>query len=460
MKNFASASLQHFRDICGISHCSFHTQDMFAYLCTTLTNQGYEVRSDAAKNIYAKRGNPKICLQSHYDMVCVGDCASGKDIKLIEKDGFLYAENSSLGADNGIGMACMLAQEQQDIELLFTNDEEVGMIGANNLTLGIQSHLLLNLDSEDLHDIVLGCAGGVDIESTISLTPFYKDIKTLLKTHTYMYRITSRGFVGGHSGIDIHKNIENAIVEYGFFLSALNAYIITLNAGEKRNSIPTGVDSIIICDSPLPSSFATVCQAFFDITSIVADSVDSIESTYTHAYHKDAIIPLICAIHSGVYAQSPQGTLSSLNISLLQQKADTLTMIMMARANTKAYLERTIHRIQTLTAHLNPHATFRTNGYYSPWEVSIESTHPALALLVQSYKKHHITPHLAQIHAGLECGILKRQILKHSQLSHLDVISIGPTIDAPHSCNESLNLAHFATFCDILDDFLATYKPS
>ena len=229
MNPFATHCLETFHNLCTIPHCSFHTQDMFVYLCTTLKDKGYEVQSDEAKNIYAKKGNPKICLQSHYDMVCVGDSTQHKGVKTIEKDGFLYAQNSSLGADNGIGIACMLTQNASDIELLFTNDEEVGMIGANALSMGISSHLLLNLDSEDLNEIVLGCAGGADIECSINLKPFLQPIKTLLKNYPYIYHITSRGFNGGYSGINIHKNIENAIVEYGFLLFTLNAYIIMLN---------------------------------------------------------------------------------------------------------------------------------------------------------------------------------------------------------------------------------------
>ena len=165
--DFATRTLQEFEALCAVSHCSFHTQDMFRYLCATLTRKGYEIASDKAKNIYAKKGKPKLCLQSHYDMVCVGISAQGRGVEIVREGNFLRAKDSSLGADNGIGMACMLALQSDDIELLFTNDEEVGMIGANNLALRIESPLLLNLDSEDIHEIVLGCAGGVDIECEV-----------------------------------------------------------------------------------------------------------------------------------------------------------------------------------------------------------------------------------------------------------------------------------------------------
>lgn len=452
MSDFATQCLQTFHTICSIPHCSFQTQDMFSYICDTLKNKGYEVHSDEAKNIYAKKGNPKVCLQSHYDMVCVGDSAKNLGVETIEKDGFLYAKNSSLGADNGIGVACMLTQDLPDIELLFTNDEEVGMIGANHLKLGIASNLLLNLDSEAINEIVLGCAGGADIECAINLEHFSKPLDSLSSTHPHAYHITSRGFLGGHSGIDIHKNKENALVEYCFFLSSLEAYIVTLSIGEKRNSIPASVDSIIVCNKELPTKYNISHNIQFDISQIQS------LNTYSSAYHKDAIVPLVCSIHSGVYAISKQGVLSSLNLSLLYQKEQYLHLIMMARANTDALLQRTISRLQTCVPRINPHCTININGYYSPWEKSISKEHKALNLLCQIYEKHNITPHLAQIHAGLECGILKKQILANTDLSHLDVISIGPTINAPHSCEESLHLGHFEQFCMILEDFITSYK--
>ncbi|MCX2716194.1 M20/M25/M40 family metallo-hydrolase [Helicobacter sp. MIT 21-1697] len=452
MNDFAFQSLQEFYKLCEIPHCSFHTQDMFSYLCTTLTHKGYQIQSDEAKNIYAKKGNPHICLQSHYDMVCVGDCTQHKGIQTIQKDNFLYAKNSSLGADNGIGMACMLAQNAPDIELLFTNDEEVGMIGAHHLGIKIESSLLLNLDSEDINEIVLGCAGGVDIECHIDLRAFNKPLTQLTSSHPYIYHITSRGFLGGHSGIDIHKNNENVITEFGFFLASLDAYILTLQAGEKRNSIPTGLDSIIACAMPLKqTSFTTPQNAIFDITPLK-------NTSYQYAYHKNAIVPLICGIHSGVYAASSQGTLSSLNLSLIIQQEETLKLIMMARANTDTLLQRTIKALQNSITFLNPHCSLHTSGFYSPWEKSINDNHPALILLQKLYTSHHINPHIAQIHAGLECGILKRQLLALGSHTNLDVLSIGPTIRAPHSVNECLDMRDFEIFCAILHDFITSYK--
>lgn len=443
---YTQQCLEYFQEICRIPHCSFHTQDMFEYLCATLTRNNYEIKTDEAKNIYAKRGNPRICLQSHYDMVCVGESMQHKGVESREKDGFLYAKNSSLGADNGIGMACMLALEYPDLELLFTNNEEVGMIGANALSLEICSSLLLNLDSEDIGEIVVGCAGGADLECRINLKPFLTPLSEIIKTHPYAYAITAQGFSGGHSGLEIHKNKENAMVEFGMFLSTLKAYIIKISAGEKRNSIPVGVDSIILCATPLDSHYKTPNGAIFQIEKI--QNLNAFE----FAYHKDAIVPLLCGIYSGVYATSPQGVLSSLNLSLLSQENESLNLIMMARANTPTLLQRSIDRIALLASFLNPHCSLHTSNFYAPWEKSIEANHPALTLLHALYEKHSLKPQITQIHAGLECGILK-----HSKLQNLDVISIGPTIHAPHSIKECLDLKSFEVFTQILKKFVEGY---
>lgn len=451
MSDFSVHTLEMFYKLCEIPHCSFHTQDMHSFLCSTLKSQGYTLATDSAFNIHAKKGKPKICLQCHYDMVCVGDSAKHKGVTPMQKDGFLYAKDSSLGADNGIALACMLTLQVPDIELLFTNDEEVGMIGANNLNLEIESPLLLNLDSEDLNEIVLGCAGGVDIECDIDLKSELKPLDSILPHYPYIYKITASGFLGGHSGIEIHKNKENALSEFGFFLSTLNTYIITLQGGEKRNSIPVGLEAIIACDTQLDSVFYTPNGACFHCEFLES-------SDYKNAYHKNVIVPLLCGIHSGVYAGDRQGVLCSLNLSLITQKQDKLKLILMARANTKALLDRTIKRLEVTLPHLNPHCTMKTSGYYAPWERSMPETHKALELLNSLYTKYNITPHYTQIHAGLECGILKRQILAHSNIKDFEVLSIGPTIHAPHSCNECLDLKDFEIFCKILHDFVTLYK--
>lgn len=454
LPDFTNQTMQQFKQLCTIPHCSFHTKKMFDYLTDTLIQKGYEVQSDEAKNIYAKKGNPRVCLQSHYDMVCVGVSSNHQGIQVYEEGDVLRARNSSLGADNGVGIASMLALDVADIELLFTNDEEVGMIGANHLKLPIQSHLLVNLDSEDINDIVVGCAGGVDIECEIPLQPFSQDLTQALTTHPYIYRIVSEGFLGGHSGIEIHKNKDNPIVEWGFWLDQNQAYIVSIKAGEKRNSIPTYLESIILSAQPLPLFHPTLSgNARFNITPLTRESIQH----YQYAYHQNIIIPLLIGLHSGVYAFNSEGTLASLNLSLLEQNTDHLSLIMMARANSDAMLLRLIQHIKSTARNLNPQYKIQDKGFYSAWERSIADNHPALTLLCNLYAKHSIQPKITQIHAGLEGGILKKNLLAAGTKAPLDVLSIGPTIHSPHSINECVEIKSFHIFCEILYAFVQSY---
>ena len=181
-----------------------------------------EVKIDKSGNILLKKGEPKICFQAHYDMVCVGN----SEIQIIEKDGWLMAKDSSLGADNGIGVAIILAliENYNNVEALLTNDEEVGLVGAFNLDLQINSKYLLNLDSED-ENIYIGCAGGVDAKINY---PIKK-----VKKKGFLADISITNLPGGHSGVDIDKNIPNAIKE---IIKNLNE-VAELKGGERRNSI-------------------------------------------------------------------------------------------------------------------------------------------------------------------------------------------------------------------------------
>lgn len=484
MSDFATRALKEFYRICEIPHCSFHTQGMFAYLCSALESKGYTLTTDSALNILARKGSPHICLQSHYDMVCVGSASLGKGVEpYIERDEsareWLRARDSSLGADNGIGMACMLALDSENIELLFTNDEEVGMLGANALDMPLHAPLLLNLDSERLGEIALGCAGGVDIACSFALVR----AESSLYPHTYTLR--SEGFLGGHSGIDIHKGRENAIVELVRLLSGQDIALISLEAGEKRNSIPVGLKCTLKSRAPLPPCHTTAQGARFVIDSM--DSIESAESSALDSAPCYALTPFLesfARLHNGVHSASDDGVLASLNCSLLALHNGVLRLDIMARANATDLLEALIAHIESAfvdSQHIGTEARknlagakeentrsegangggviIETSGFYAPWQRSIAPSHPALTTLHALYKQQGIEAREVQIHAGLECGILKQRLLSFAKTPRkLEVLSIGPTIRAPHSCDERLDLEDFRRFCVVLENFIHTYK--
>jgi len=234
--------LDNFLTITKIARCSFHADKMELFLKEFAKEHGYGVKVDKAKNILVYAKEPKICLQAHYDMVCVG---KAPDIEVVQEDNILRAKESSLGADNGIAIAMMmqLIKEGAQLEFLFSSDEEVGLIGAKNLELPIKSKYLLNLDSEDEAEVYIGCAGGVDLKLTKELTP--------IEQKGYCYEVSIKNLPGGHSGVDIDKGIPNAITNLAAFIKKHNAKIALFSGGERINSIPANASAAIVSEKKL-----------------------------------------------------------------------------------------------------------------------------------------------------------------------------------------------------------------
>ena len=211
--------LDHFKALCAIPHCSGETGRMLAYLKERSEGYGYDTRTDASGNLLCTRPESTVTLQAHYDMVCIGKAPA---LELYEADGLLHAEDSTLGADNGMGMAMMLAlmEAGTEVDALFTSDEETGLVGARALALPLKTPFLLNLDSEAYGEITVGCAGGVDLNVTL---PLLRSVKEL-----YCYETVAEGYPGGHSGVDIDKSIPNAIKELAARLDGMDAALVSL----------------------------------------------------------------------------------------------------------------------------------------------------------------------------------------------------------------------------------------
>ncbi|HFU74242.1 MAG TPA: hypothetical protein ENK65_01665 [Helicobacteraceae bacterium] len=167
--------LENFKKICEIPHCSHETEALKTYLIATCEALDYEVNVDTIGNILCHKEKSDITLQTHYDMVCIGKAPA---LELEEKSGWLHAKESSLGADNGMGIAITLAlmQEGYCVDALFTAQEEVGLLGARGLTLELQTPKLLNLDSEEEGIVTIGCAGGVDILVRLPITKIEEEV--------------------------------------------------------------------------------------------------------------------------------------------------------------------------------------------------------------------------------------------------------------------------------------------
>ncbi len=418
--------LQIFKQITTIPHCSYKTEKLKEFIIDECKNANCQVKTDSAGNILAIKGNPKICLQSHYDMVCVGDAPN---ITIVEEDGKLKAKNSSLGADNGIGVAIMiyLLQKRDNIEALFTNDEEVGLIGANNLELPINAKYLLNLDSEEEGNICLGCAGGVDITATLEFdkVELHNDILQL-------YELSTRGFIGGHSGVDIDKNIKNAIKEISYYLKENDCKIISINGGEARNSIPKNVTALVVTQNELKEDENIKIKKIATKEKFILDI-------------SDELVDFLVSFPSGVrsYDKSLNLVQSSINLATIKTKKDSIEITISPRAMSNEDMHKLILETKTHLKYFEFEVT--ESNPYPAWKPHIGE----FAKRVQEVsKKYFENPKFYAIHAGLECGVLL------SKNPHLQAVSIGPNIHFPHSIREEIELESLEKVLKVVEELI------
>jgi dipeptidase D len=237
--------LNYFNQITKIPHCSHNALELKDFLINFAKERNYTILVDKNKNILIKKDSPILCLQAHYDMVCVGDTDK---IETFIEDGWIRAKNSTLGADNGIAIAMMMVKmdDGENLEFLFTSDEEVGLLGACALEFNLESKYMLNLDSEDEAEVYIGCAGGVDIEASKLC-----DVESI---EGDFYSLSISGLQGGHSGIQIHENIPNAIKLFADYCLDKGVKIVSIEGGERINSIPTSLNSVVLCENKLIGS--------------------------------------------------------------------------------------------------------------------------------------------------------------------------------------------------------------
>jgi len=374
----------------------------------------YTVELDESDNILIYSGTPKLCLQAHYDMVCMGRASHPTPtIATYIEDGWLKATESSLGADNGMAIAMMmrLMDEGRELEFLLTSDEEVGLVGANALEFELRSDYMLNLDFEDEAEVCIGCAGGADIVAT--------------QKSNYMdgigecYEISVRGLAGGHSGVDIDKGIPSAIKLLAEYLHHHHiTQIVSIDAGERRNSIPANATAIVRSKVALESSTPVEVRLLDRQPSVLRDS--------------RSIVELLHLFGHGVRAMDEELGIPSvsINLAIVQTDSKSITIETSARAMDMQALE-------LLTAE-----TVSLLDRYG-FEVSVEDRYPAwrpqtnsfTTLVNEKMIEVYGQSKMTAIHAGLECGVISQKY------PHIEFASIGPTIRYPHSTREMVDLA-------------------
>ena len=403
--------LEIFKEITKIQRCSGNHKAFIEYMKEISKKLEYICLVDETNNILCKKenSNSNIVFQSHYDIVCLNDFCIPQ---IIEDDTTLKAIDSTLGADNGIGCSYMIAlmYENFDGEFLFTSDEEIGLIGANALNLPINSKYMLNLDSEEEGKICIGCAGGVDIIAKNSNKKIVPNIENL-----DLYEISISNLQGGHSGVDIDKNIPNAIKLIVKAIKECEGKLLDINGGERINSIPANVKAIIASKKTPQKTHDNM-------------KIERINTKSEHLnIYDDEIINFLYNFENGVrdFNKELNVVQDSINLALIKTNIDEIVIEFSARSmnneNLKELKEKTKKDL------INNNFYVETYGKYPAWSPDINDF---TSKVLDIYKTFNTNASLEAIHAGLECAIFK------DKFPDLKIASIGPTIKFPHSKKE------------------------
>jgi dipeptidase D len=452
---------KHFDNIRKIPRCSKHEAKIITHVEDFAKKLELEYKKDELGNIVIKKkasggmeGKPTIVLQGHMDMVCEKnsdvDFDFSKDAINLKLDGdILTADGTTLGADNGIGLAISMAILEDNslkhgpIEALFTVDEETGLTGA--FAMGsdmLTGKILLNLDSEEFGEITVGCAGGGDTQ--VKLPVKTQQIKEGIDTLT----IKVSGLRGGHSGCDIHEQRGNAVKILTRMLWRAKEYnykISDLKGGDKHNAIPREATAVVTIDnsdkdkfiSTLKSEEKDILQEIKPIDpnfKVDINKDEEIKTTLTN----DSQIQLLNLLHGlphGVDKMSydiPDLVETSTNLASVSINEGNAAIHLSTRSSIKSALQDFRDRIRA-TAELSG-ASVSEDAPYPGWKPNLDSN--ILKISKKIFKDmFDKVPKVGAIHAGLECGIIGEKF------PGMDMISIGPTINYPHSPEEQVQVS-------------------
>jgi len=410
----------HFKTLCDIPHCSGDGAQMLAYLSEKGRAYGYTVQTDTAGNLLCTHPGARVTLQAHYDMVCIGRAPA---LELREEAGWLQAAESTLGADNGMGMAMMLSlmETGSAVDCLFTSDEEIGLLGARDLSLPLKTPYLLNLDSEEAGEITVGCAGGVDLNVTLPLTRTPREL--------YCYEAVAEGYPGGHSGVDIDKHIPNAIKELSAKLYALGGSIVSIEGGERRNAVPKRAAATVAFEAP------------------VEDAMLRPLGKRHCALIDNPVVPMLHAFAHGVrdFDAGLGIVRTSINLAEIATADTTISIKLSARSMIEADLRRIAEETKAYFKAFG--ASVAEEGFYAPWEPEQEGFVDAVKAAYEAVSGETVT--IGAIHAGLECGIIKKHF------PQMQMASVGPTITHPHSTRERVDLESVETVFAVVKKVIA-----
>lgn len=465
----------HFADLNAVPRPSKKEERVIQFMLDFGKSLGLETIKDPIGNVIIKKpatpgmeDRQTIVMQSHLDMVHQKNAGTDFDfdtqgIEMIVDGDWVRAKGTTLGADNGIGVAAIMAVlESKDlahpaIEALFTIDEETGMTGAIKIDpKNITGTILLNLDTEDDDELSIGCAGGIDTNTTM-------DVKMeAVAGDTVTYEIQLRGLLGGHSGMDIHLGRGNANKWMNRLLyhliSLMDVQLISLEGGSLRNAIPRESTAVIAIRKDDRSAFLKAYETF---VATLHNEYKSIEKDVKFTLTEGAaageavsrvdfehILQAIYAVPNGVFRMSPdikdlvEASTSLAKVTVKDGKFTTQSLQRSSVESTKSDVANAVR-----AAFESAGSAVVQNGEYPGWQPNPDSA--ILKLMADLYRtKFRSEPQIKACHAGLECGILG------DHFPGMDMISFGPNIRGAHSPDECAQISSVQKFWSFLEDTL------
>ncbi len=467
---------KYFEEICAIPHGSENMEEISAYCMRFAEEHSLKAIRDDANNVVifkeASSGYENcqpVILQGHLDMVCQSDGSRTVDFEKdgiipTVKDGYVTAVGTSLGADNGIALAMILAVLESDkyshppIEAVFTVDEEIGMIGAGKLNTDIlKSKRMINIDSEEDDTVTVSCAGGSDIRVTVGTDRIHAE--------GYPVTLVLKGLYGGHSGVEINSGRVNADILAGRILNHIRNLqefeVVAIDGGDKGNAIPNRCTVKLLCKNN--ESFTESISSYLEVVkNEISDKeplfdweISGGEYSSAEVFGKEIKNKLIYCLVSapnGVMEMSAgiEGLVeTSLNLGILSTDDDKITLHFTLRSNKMSALLALEERMLTFLGVLN--GSVEAFGYYPAWEYKEDSQ--LRKVYTECYTaQNNMAPKVAAIHAGLECGLFS------SKIEGLDCISMGPDMRDVHTVNERLYIESTERTFNLLLNILKDLK--
>ncbi|MBR9726446.1 aminoacyl-histidine dipeptidase [Shewanella intestini] len=471
---------QWFEQICAIPHPSKFEQALSQHIQDWAAAQGLNVVEDKVGNLIIKKPATAgmencqgVVLQAHIDMVPQKNADKEHDFETdpIEAyvDGeWVKAKGTTLGADNGIGMASALAVlastdiKHGPLEVLLTIDEEAGMTGAFGLEAGmLEGDILINTDSEQEGEIYMGCAGGVDGQISVPMS------WQAPEQSNASFRLTLSGLKGGHSGVNIHLGRGNANKLLARFLfeyaDDLAIELVEFSGGSLRNAIPREANIVIMLPTENVASLNNALDAFqaivrSELSIADPDMLLTLETLATPAKvmsetAQNTLIDLLHACPNGVTRMSDEVegvTETSLNVGVISTHEEEVNVLCLIRSLIDSGRKEIEGRLTSLANLSNAGVEF--SGAYPGWKP--DNSSPVMEIVRATYNDiYKKDPTIMVIHAGLECGLFKEPY------PLMDMVSIGPTIRFPHSPDEKVNVTTVGQYWELLLAVLANIPP-